>query len=142
MFRCACVTPPSAPTSPAMLTRFASWWVTHWPSGNPGCVKTTALGLAALESRFKMLIGYSQLRFFSSFAPCFPVARCVFTPPGRCLFFLTHNNNTYGRLKMIKPLHRLALAASCLVLSSQLLAEPKRPECIAPAAPGGGFDLT
>jgi putative tricarboxylic transport membrane protein len=43
---------------------------------------------------------------------------------------------------MIKPLHRLALAASCLMLSSQLLAEPKRPECIAPAAPGGGFDLT
>jgi putative tricarboxylic transport membrane protein len=44
---------------------------------------------------------------------------------------------------MIKPLHRrLALAASLLVLSSQLMAEPKRPECIAPAAPGGGFDLT
>ncbi|PTQ72163.1 tripartite tricarboxylate transporter substrate binding protein [Pseudomonas sp. GV071] len=43
---------------------------------------------------------------------------------------------------MIKPLHRLALAASCLMLSSQLMAEPKRPECIAPAAPGGGFDLT
>lgn len=39
-------------------------------------------------------------------------------------------------------LTRLALAASCLLLSSQLLAEPKRPECIAPAAPGGGFDLT
>ena len=44
---------------------------------------------------------------------------------------------------MIKPLHRrLALAAGCLMLSSHLMAEPKRPECIAPAAPGGGFDLT
>jgi len=39
-------------------------------------------------------------------------------------------------------LTRLALAASCLLISGQLLAEPKRPECIAPAAPGGGFDLT
>ncbi|WP_137818886.1 tripartite tricarboxylate transporter substrate binding protein [Pseudomonas sp. 2FG] len=40
-------------------------------------------------------------------------------------------------------LTRAALAASCLVFAGQLLAaEPKRPECIAPAAPGGGFDLT
>ncbi len=39
-------------------------------------------------------------------------------------------------------LTRLALLATGLLLSSQLLAEPKRPECIAPAAPGGGFDLT
>lgn len=43
---------------------------------------------------------------------------------------------------MIKPLRRLALAASCVILSSHALGEPKRPECIAPAAPGGGFDLT
>ncbi|WP_278443304.1 Bug family tripartite tricarboxylate transporter substrate binding protein [Pseudomonas oryzihabitans] len=35
----------------------------------------------------------------------------------------------------------LTLAAS-LLLSSQAMAEPKRPECIAPASPGGGFDLT
>nr|WP_314559445.1 tripartite tricarboxylate transporter substrate binding protein [uncultured Pseudomonas sp.] len=35
----------------------------------------------------------------------------------------------------------LTLAAS-LLLSSQATAEPKRPECIAPASPGGGFDLT
>lgn len=39
-------------------------------------------------------------------------------------------------------LSRIALLSSCLLLSSQLLAEPKRPECIAPAKPGGGFDLT
>ena len=39
-------------------------------------------------------------------------------------------------------LRRFALLSSCLLLSSQLLAEPKRPECIAPAKPGGGFDLT
>ncbi|WP_443190292.1 Bug family tripartite tricarboxylate transporter substrate binding protein [Pseudomonas indica] len=38
---------------------------------------------------------------------------------------------------------RVALAASCLMFAGQLLAaEPKRPECIAPAKPGGGFDLT
>ncbi|APQ13498.1 tricarboxylic transport membrane protein [Pseudomonas oryzihabitans] len=35
----------------------------------------------------------------------------------------------------------LTVAAS-LLLSSQAMAEPKRPECIAPASPGGGFDLT
>lgn len=35
------------------------------------------------------------------------------------------------------------LTASCLMLAGQALAdEPRRPECIAPAAPGGGFDLT
>ncbi|WP_369959734.1 Bug family tripartite tricarboxylate transporter substrate binding protein [Pseudomonas benzenivorans] len=38
---------------------------------------------------------------------------------------------------------RLALATACLAFAGQLLAgEPKRPECIAPAKPGGGFDLT
>lgn len=37
---------------------------------------------------------------------------------------------------------RIALITSGLLLSTQLLAEPKRPECIAPAKPGGGFDLT
>ncbi|MCQ4345895.1 tripartite tricarboxylate transporter substrate binding protein [Pseudomonas stutzeri] len=37
----------------------------------------------------------------------------------------------------------LALAAAGLAFAGQLLAaEPKRPECIAPAKPGGGFDLT
>src|SRR3546814_19764532 len=39
-------------------------------------------------------------------------------------------------------LRKVALAAGCLMFAGQLLAEPKRPECIAPAAPGGGFDLT
>ena len=43
-------------------------------------------------------------------------------------------------------LRNLALAASCLLVTAPLLAadstEPKRPECIAPASPGGGFDLT
>jgi len=43
---------------------------------------------------------------------------------------------------MKNRLSRIALLSSCLLLSSQLLAEPKRPECIAPAKPGGGFDLT
>ena len=38
---------------------------------------------------------------------------------------------------------RIALAAACLTFAGTLLAgEPKRPECIAPAKPGGGFDLT
>ncbi len=38
---------------------------------------------------------------------------------------------------------RIALATACLAFAGQLLAaEPKRPECIAPAKPGGGFDLT
>lgn len=43
-------------------------------------------------------------------------------------------------------LRKVALAASCLLFAGPLLAdvagEPKRPECIAPASPGGGFDLT
>ncbi|WP_028241147.1 Bug family tripartite tricarboxylate transporter substrate binding protein [Stutzerimonas azotifigens] len=39
-------------------------------------------------------------------------------------------------------LSRIAALSSCLLLSTQLMAEPKRPECIAPAKPGGGFDLT
>ncbi|WP_043309417.1 tripartite tricarboxylate transporter substrate binding protein [Pseudomonas sp. ML96] len=43
---------------------------------------------------------------------------------------------------MNTALSRIALAFGALALSSQLLAEPKRPECIAPAKPGGGFDLT
>jgi tripartite-type tricarboxylate transporter receptor subunit TctC len=43
---------------------------------------------------------------------------------------------------MNQSLRALALAASCMLLAGQLLAEPKRPECIAPASPGGGFDLT
>ncbi|RMV50536.1 putative Tricarboxylate transport protein TctC [Pseudomonas syringae pv. helianthi] len=40
------------------------------------------------------------------------------------------------------PLRQIAATAGCMLLASQLLAEPKRPECIAPASPGGGFDLT
>ncbi|MEK1908088.1 MAG: tripartite tricarboxylate transporter substrate binding protein [Pseudomonas sp.] len=43
---------------------------------------------------------------------------------------------------MKTALSHIALAFAALTLSSQLLAEPKRPECIAPAKPGGGFDLT
>ncbi|WP_263260739.1 tripartite tricarboxylate transporter substrate binding protein [Pseudomonas sp. RIT-PI-S] len=40
-------------------------------------------------------------------------------------------------------LRPLALAVTCLALATSALAdEPKRPECIAPASPGGGFDLT
>ena len=39
-------------------------------------------------------------------------------------------------------LRKVALAANCVLFASQLMAEPKRPECIAPASPGGGFDLT
>ncbi len=39
-------------------------------------------------------------------------------------------------------LRKVALAASCILFAGQLMAEPKRPECIAPASPGGGFDLT
>ena len=40
------------------------------------------------------------------------------------------------------PLRTLAIAAGCMLFTGQLLAESKRPECIAPASPGGGFDLT
>ena len=43
---------------------------------------------------------------------------------------------------MNRLLRTLAFSAGCLLFSSTLLAEPKRPECIAPASPGGGFDLT
>ncbi|WAJ39341.1 tripartite tricarboxylate transporter substrate binding protein [Pseudomonas sp. GOM7] len=44
---------------------------------------------------------------------------------------------------MKSMLTRAALATACLAFAGQLLAaEPKRPECIAPAKPGGGFDLT
>ncbi|QRY81759.1 tripartite tricarboxylate transporter substrate binding protein [Pseudomonas sp. PDNC002] len=39
-------------------------------------------------------------------------------------------------------LRNLTLAGATLLAASQLMAEPSRPECIAPAAPGGGFDLT
>ncbi|WP_248797207.1 Bug family tripartite tricarboxylate transporter substrate binding protein [Pseudomonas sp. MWU13-2105] len=41
------------------------------------------------------------------------------------------------------PLRTFARAAGCLLLAGQLFAaEPEHPECIAPAAPGGGFDLS
>lgn len=43
---------------------------------------------------------------------------------------------------MNRSLRRFALAAGCVLFAGQLMAEPKRPECIAPASPGGGFDLT
>ncbi|OLU32568.1 tripartite tricarboxylate transporter substrate binding protein [Pseudomonas sp. PA27(2017)] len=44
---------------------------------------------------------------------------------------------------MKTSLRTILLTASCLMLAGQALAdEPRRPECIAPAAPGGGFDLT
>lgn len=48
----------------------------------------------------------------------------------------------------MRRLSRLSLccaaltASATLMLSGSLQAEPKRPECIAPASPGGGFDLT
>ena len=35
-----------------------------------------------------------------------------------------------------------AVALATLLLAGTAAAEPSRPECIAPAAPGGGFDLT
>jgi len=43
---------------------------------------------------------------------------------------------------MSTVLRHLTLAGATLLVASQLMAEPKRPECIAPASPGGGFDLT
>ncbi|RMU74093.1 Tripartite tricarboxylate transport system protein TctC [Pseudomonas syringae pv. apii] len=46
------------------------------------------------------------------------------------------------RLNMKFSLRHVAATAGCMLIASQLLAEPKRPECIAPASPGGGFDLT
>lgn len=39
-------------------------------------------------------------------------------------------------------LRNLTLAGATLLFAGSLIAEPKRPECIAPASPGGGFDLT
>src|SRR3546814_12651225 len=46
------------------------------------------------------------------------------------------------RTDTLFPYPSLFRSACCLMFAGQLLAEPKRPECIAPAAPGGGFDLT
>ena len=44
---------------------------------------------------------------------------------------------------MKKHFLSLVLAASCLALSSfAQAAAPEKPECVAPAKPGGGFDLT
>ncbi|SHL63705.1 Bug family tripartite tricarboxylate transporter substrate binding protein [Phytopseudomonas punonensis] len=44
---------------------------------------------------------------------------------------------------MKTSMRTILLTASCLMLAGQAMAdEPRRPECIAPAAPGGGFDLT
>nr|WP_218626464.1 tripartite tricarboxylate transporter substrate binding protein [Pseudomonas sp. dw_358] len=43
-------------------------------------------------------------------------------------------------MRFLRP---MAIAAcTTLLLVAPLYAEPKRPECIAPASPGGGFDLT
>ncbi len=36
---------------------------------------------------------------------------------------------------MNRSLRRFVLAASCMLVAGQLMAEPKRPECIAPASP-------
>ncbi|SDF77279.1 Bug family tripartite tricarboxylate transporter substrate binding protein [Phytopseudomonas seleniipraecipitans] len=44
---------------------------------------------------------------------------------------------------MKTSMRTILLTASCLLVAGQAFAdEPRRPECIAPAAPGGGFDLT
>ncbi len=44
---------------------------------------------------------------------------------------------------MKSVLRSTLMAAACLCLANYTLAdEPRRPECIAPASPGGGFDLT
>ncbi|MCY1274495.1 Tripartite tricarboxylate transporter family receptor [compost metagenome] len=43
---------------------------------------------------------------------------------------------------MSRKLLSLTLAGATLLFAGALAAEPKRPECIAPASPGGGFDLT
>ncbi|WP_207887218.1 tripartite tricarboxylate transporter substrate binding protein [Pseudomonas sp. 30_B] len=43
---------------------------------------------------------------------------------------------------MSNVLRNLTLAGATLLFAGSLMAEPKRPECIAPASPGGGFDLT
>ncbi|PAU86749.1 tricarboxylic transporter [Pseudomonas sp. WN033] len=44
---------------------------------------------------------------------------------------------------MKSVLRSTLMAAACLCLANYALAdEPRRPECIAPASPGGGFDLT
>lgn len=43
---------------------------------------------------------------------------------------------------MKRKLGRLMLVTTSLLISAQLWAEPKRPECLAPAKPGGGFDIT
>ncbi|MNZ67591.1 Tripartite tricarboxylate transporter family receptor [compost metagenome] len=43
---------------------------------------------------------------------------------------------------MSRKLLSLTLAGAALLFAGSLAAEPKRPECIAPASPGGGFDLT
>ncbi|MFI8980737.1 Bug family tripartite tricarboxylate transporter substrate binding protein [Ectopseudomonas khazarica] len=43
---------------------------------------------------------------------------------------------------MQTSLRTILLTATCLLAGQALADEPRRPECIAPAAPGGGFDLT
>ncbi|MEQ9727951.1 tripartite tricarboxylate transporter substrate binding protein [Pseudomonas sp. WHRI 8822A] len=44
----------------------------------------------------------------------------------------------------MSPMFRRVLLSACcaLVVAHALADEPRRPECIAPASPGGGFDLT
>src|SRR5471030_2533748 len=54
-----------------------------------------------------------------------------------------NNKNKKWSTPMTLSLRHFALAAGWLLVATQLFAaEPKRPECIAPASPGGGFDLT
>lgn len=53
--------------------------------------------------------------------------------------------HTYFKEKTMRTTLRFALAAIVLgasVASAPAFAEPEKPECIAPAKPGGGFDLT
>lgn len=45
-------------------------------------------------------------------------------------------------MMMKLSLRPLALVTAGLLLANAAVAEPKRPGCIAPASPGGGFDLT
>lgn len=55
------------------------------------------------------------------------------------------NNKIFGLQRRLTAAVSLALSASLglfAATSSVAQAEPRRPECIAPAQPGGGFDLT
>jgi len=45
-------------------------------------------------------------------------------------------------MKTMASMGALALTAALSVTSFSAVAQPAKPECIAPAKPGGGFDLT